>query len=761
MDNDNTQLYDLLPAIYRERDAQNNYPLRDLLDILARQGALVDRDIQQLYENLFIETCADWVVPYIGDLVSNNLLYDASRIPYVDTAKSLFPDLAGRDLLPPVAVRVRADVAKTIYYRRRKATPRMLEELAADVTGWSAHVVEFFQLLGWTQHLEHLRYPCQWTDLRSLDRLERLYGAFDETSHTVDVRHPAQQTGWHNIRNVGIFLWRLGAFPLENVSARQAGQPWQYHFSPLGNPAPLFTRQRREPDDGSLAIELNVPAPIRRPLFYADLQAYLALQLPRPGFTELYGPFGPLAGNPDYVPDTSLYVVLNGAPVDPSMIVCQRLDPWPAAQPPGQVIWVDAVSGRMAVGAGWPAAGPVDVFFHYGFSAGLGGGPYDREKWLVRQDWSPVPPPIRYQVQQKGVAPVFTKLIDAINQWQNDGRPNAVISILDSRNYPLPGSIALRNEGWLVIEAASGQRPLLQTSAAGLALDVSPPSPITNPDRNGSLTLSGVVVEGFLHVIGDLGQLRFLHSTLVPGRNFNTSTDGSPAHAGSSLIVDQGPANQPINEQLEVQAAFSILGSLVIPQTAAGIWLLDCILDGAGAAALADYAGAHSGPLHAERSTLFGTAQAKSLDASEVIFTAKIDVLRKQDGCVRFSYVVPGSRTPRRFRCQPDLAIDEAIALAEQTNPNLTQAQKDEITHFVQAWLSPSFSSNLYGQPAYAQLRLACPVEIRTGAEDGSEMGAFSHLKQPQRESNLRIRLQEYLPFGLDAGILYVPQEEL
>jgi len=35
-------------------------------------------------------------------------------------------------------------------------------------------------------------------------------------------------------------------------------------------------------------------------------------------------------------------------------------------------------------------------------------------------------------------------------------------------------------------------------------------------------------------------------------------------------------------------------------------------------------------------------------------------------------------------------------------------------------------------------------------------MGAFSHVKQPQRESNLRIRLDEYLPFGLQAGILYV-----
>jgi hypothetical protein len=48
------------------------------------------------------------------------------------------------------------------------------------------------------------------------------------------------------------------------------------------------------------------------------------------------------------------------------------------------------------------------------------------------------------------------------------------------------------------------------------------------------------------------------------------------------------------------------------------------------------------------------------------------------------------------------------------------------------------------------------PAEIATGAEDGSEMGAYCHLKQPQREANLRLRLEEYLPFGLEAGIIYV-----
>jgi hypothetical protein len=100
--------------------------------------------------------------------------------------------------------------------------------------------------------------------------------------------------------------------------------------------------------------------------------------------------------------------------------------------------------------------------------------------------------------------------------------------------------------------------------------------------------------------------------------------------------------------------------------------------------------------------------------------------------------------------------VADAVKEASQRSPALSQAERDEIRAFIESWLAPSFTSTNYGQPAYAQLRLRCPQEIRTGAEDGSEMGVFCHVKQPQRESNLRIRLDEYLPFGLEAGVVYV-----
>jgi hypothetical protein len=765
MANDTKSLYELLPSVYRERDAALNYPLRGLLRLIGNQAAEIDDDIAQLYSNLFIETCADWVIPYIGDLVSNNLLFDSSRIAVANTAQELFPDLQGRDLRPPVAVPVRADVAKTVYYRRRKATPRMLEELARDVTAWPAHVVEFFQHLGWNQHLEHLRYECQWADVRSLDAMDRIDGAFDQTMHTVDVRQIGQQEGWYNIPNVGFFLWRIKSYPLARVPARQASQPWQYHFSPLGNPAPLFTRLRPDPPSGRLVQEIDISAPIRPVLFYQDLETYRLTEPPRNDFTELYGSFDPLPADPTVSSETSFFIFLNGVPINPTLnpnapvaafqpqVVCGQLNPWPATRPTGAIVKVDVASGRLAIGDGFAVTSPVDVFFHYGFSGDAGGGPYDRRKWLIRRDSTP--PPKVYQVEEGGGAPLFNSVTAAIAQWQTDLRPNAIISILDSRNYALPGSIVLRNEGWLAIEAADRQRPLLQTPVTGTSVDVSAPVAPGDPDRNGSLTLSGVVVEGFLDVVGDLGQLRFLHSTLVPGRQLDE--DGKPKASNPSVIVEGLSATGAIiNTELKVEAAYSILGGLVVPENAAGIWILDSIVDGAGSAAISGPSASHSAPLTTERSTFFGTVLVKSLHASEAIFNDIADAQRTQDGCVRFSFVPPGSHVPRRYRCQPDLEIAQEIADALKRNPLLTALEQAEITSFIEGWLVPSFKARNYGSPYYAQLHLGCPEQIRTGAEDGSEMGAFCNLKQPQRESNLKIRLQEYLPFGLQAGIIYV-----
>ena len=60
------RLYHLLPAIYRMRDSDQGEPLRALLSLIEKEYDGVEQDIGALYENWFIETCQEWVVPYIG-----------------------------------------------------------------------------------------------------------------------------------------------------------------------------------------------------------------------------------------------------------------------------------------------------------------------------------------------------------------------------------------------------------------------------------------------------------------------------------------------------------------------------------------------------------------------------------------------------------------------------------------------------------------------------------------------------------------------
>ena len=150
---DAQRLYELLPAVYRLRDADRGGPLLALLGVIADQVAVVEENLAQLYDGQFIETCAPWVIPYIGDLIGYRTVHGVA----------------------PGGVSARAEVGHTIGFRRRKGTAAMLEQLARDVTGWDARVVEFFLLLATTQYMNHLRPGNAYApDLRRWEALERL-----------------------------------------------------------------------------------------------------------------------------------------------------------------------------------------------------------------------------------------------------------------------------------------------------------------------------------------------------------------------------------------------------------------------------------------------------------------------------------------------------------------------------------------------------------------------------------------------------------
>ena len=117
-----------------------------------------------------------------------------------------------------------------------------------------------------------------------------------------------------------------------------------------------------------------------------------------------------------------------------------------------------------------------------------------------------------------------------------------------------------------------------------------------------------------------------------------------------------------------------------------------------------------------------------------------------------FLLLEPCSRTPRRYECQPDLvrqAVEDRFLRGE-----ITAAERDAAIVHEEARVEPVFNSTRYGTPAYGQLANTCATEISTGADDESEMGVFHDLYQPQRAANLRTRLDEFTPAGMNAGII-------
>ncbi len=715
-------LYELLPVVHRLRDTERGLVLQAFLRAVSEQADLLKDDIDGLWDDLFIETCAEWVIPYIGDLVANTPIYE-------------------------VAGTHRADVANSIFYRRRKGTLPMLERLARDVTGWHAHAVAMFELLGWTQNLNHLRHqdapeaafpPYQFpraqnrvgtVDVRDLDAVDLIDSAFDITTHTVDVRPFVHGAGWHGIHKVGFFLWRLASFRLDRVMPARvaANDRARWYFSPLGNSAHLFTAMNRPAiPDGELSAEADVPGPIRPLAFYER----------------------PL----DYYPDPSDPTKpwsLSVEGVAAADVICKNLSKWDA--PPVNQVAVDVRRGRLMFGTSrLPAAGTVPrVSFAYGFGAELGGGPYPRARRALPGEADTVHDPAALDdlmtvgvdvPAQQATLEAALSTAGAAHHWSPATFEKTVVEIADSATYtPAGGTLAISAGAapagtQLVIQAHDGTRPLIagDISVSGTTLE--------------RLTLNGLVIAGRLRIRGAVEELRIEHCTLVPG--LGLTADGEPqTPAGISLDVESGAAT------FTARIDHSICGAIRMPADRHELHVTDSIVDApfdarhpnAERVAVGHDGVPPLGPLCTfERSTVLGSVRVRELRlGSESIFAAGVVWSeRRQHGCLRFSsYRREGSQTPRRYNCQPDLARDA-----------VPDARKDA----AEARVLPHFTETRYGWPAYAQLGLDCAPEIAKGAQDGSEMGTFSMLKQPQRETNLRVRLEEYLPFGLEPGLVYV-----
>jgi hypothetical protein len=289
------------------------------------------------------------------------------------------------------------------------------------------------------------------------------------------------------------------------------------------------------------------------------------------------------------------------------------------------------------------------------------------------------------------------------------------------------------------IRAADQYRPVIRLSGDLLISSAG----------EGQLLLNGLLITGgLLHLPAnsEMRQLRLVHSTLVPVTSSQTTSPPASVPVPSLLV-----------ESPDVSIEFeSCISGPIGAVDGAHVFIHNSIIDSGGETRLAygdvslfntnsppspnsfEQSGA---PLQIVNSTIVGKVSTLTMElASNTIFFADLEegdlwpasiyAERLQAGCVRFSYVPPGSRLPRLYRCQP--------------------AELEEATR-----LRPIFTSLRYGDAGYCQLSQLCAVEIREGADDQAEMGAFHDLYQPQREANLNSSLGEYLRFGLEAGVFF------
>lgn len=722
MSDNRDRLFELLPSIYRRRDAEAGWPLRALLQIITDQVNAVEGDITQLYQNWFIETCQDWVIPYIGDLIGYKLVHQAGE-PEDPTGNRALQ--LNKILIP------RREVANTIRFRRRKGTLALLEVLSNMAAGWPARAVQFYRLLCWTQAINHLR-PTQGrtTDLRQGDALQRLNGPFDEIAHNVDIHriNSKHAQGRYNINDVGLFVWRLKPYQVTKTAAycREEVGHNCYTFSVLGNDTPLYTLPEPEKTPTHVAGELNLPTPIRRRAFEERI------------ITE--GKERRRASADYYGINKSVLIWAEGwagtsqnDPIPRKAIIPADLRHWQYT-PPLDHVAVDPELGRIT----FPSRQlphKVSVSYQYAFSDDLGGGEYDR---ALRTDESTI-----YYV---GEGKEQTLLNKALERWQSDKPSHAIIEITDNSVFTEQIYVKLGKNQTLQIRASNRKRPIIRL----LDWHTDLPDDLTIEGTDGGcFALDGLLITGRgVQTRGKMDHLIIRHSTLVPSwTRWHDLRPRQPTRASVELL----------GSCMNVNLEHSIVGSIQVMhdevhEDPVKITVSDSIIDATNldreAVGARGYRLAHA-LLTFLRSTILGQIQVHAINLAEnCIFNGAIEVARRQMGCMRFCYVPPGSRTPRRYNCQPDLA-------EKTVRDSYGSLEVPFAIENARLRVRPQFNSVEYGTPTYCQLAESCAEEIVRGADDRSEMGVFHDLYQPQRAAILKARLEEYSQAYMDANTNY------
>jgi hypothetical protein len=714
-------LFERLPEIYRTRDAEQTPAnvLRAWLGAIEGAFGAVHADIGQLYENLFIDTCEDWVIPYLADLLGTSHLKGDPRT-------------------------LRADVADTIALRRRKGTLAAIERLAADLTGWACHCVELRHNLGWAQHLNHQRPAGGGTlPIRDPRSLALLGTPFDPFAWFPDTCAAANDVRRVNLPNLAIFLWRLAAYQLplvqpllKDVGATGATKEGQARYAlrfdlhPLDRPVKLFNAGRGI--GASLTSADAIPGPILAArLMGASAADYVAVDY----FDDSEEvPVGFDLG------DAGLHLFFP-ASLEPLVdwkwaFRGDNLCAWETGlrQPlrNGEVA-IDPVLGRIVIGVDTEAQRDklaVDAWFasfSYGAAGPVGAHPVARERPVDDSESKLIP--VGSRSGDMGLQEALNGVEAATENWIVEIR-DSFVHELDLQDLRLAHSLTIR--------APVGQRPIVRL-ARPLAFR---PAIVAAEDSEVPIVrLEGLYLaphatsfpEGEALISqAALSALEIVGCTLDPGGH--SLRDGSRAPMQAALALHNGYGLDS-DEQRDfvptprILVQRSVLGAIAIDDRYV-LTVESSIVDaGEGVSSSIDTRAigpassapnAWGAPFDFDGITCFGAVHVQSVGGSGGLFTRRFAVLDNQHGCIRASWFGGrANRLPPNHSC---LAAGEARLL---------------------------FTSERHSEPGYAQVAATSDVRIRTLGPDDDTMGAFGFQLDAHKWTNLQVRLRELMPVGV------------
>jgi hypothetical protein len=740
-------LFDRLPAIYRERDAdpETAGQLQAFVGLMDEVFAAIDADLETLYYDHFIDTCQDWLIPCIGDVLGVSHL---KGDPWT----------------------LRADVARTVAQRRRRGTLAVLESLAFTLTGWAAHAVELRERMLWNQHLNHQRPDLQTpprhiadairhgtVTLRDPGTLSFLGTPFDPFARTADLR-PTEGIHPHpSLPNLALFLWRLRDFqppvsqPVHVATLAQAAPgPDDAPFAarwladPLGRPTVLFNTFRFDPDADP--PELSVPDRTPGPMPPARLQD------------------GSPTGNAaEYV---AIDLFAGGRPADPGADAVGLVLHLPAATFAGtswttrganlcawelgltpplrrREIAIDPARGRLLFGLeddateGAALRRRLRVSATYGFPGPTGAHPIARP--VTPAVWLDEAPEVILATAHPG----GTSLRGALTGLASPGPPR-IVEIIDSMTHRLnladiadigtegaDPALTLARPLWL--RARSGQRPVVElrqplrlrplavigAEEAVRALDVR--------IEGVTLTLAGAPVAGRAVIEqAAVNSLTLEGVTLDPAGHI--VLDGTPTGARqppqTAFRLDRGFGFANPNEA----AAFELEPDVVLTRCIAGpiamadtfaLSLAASLIDGGagvgaagpGFAVSADAAEETAfGPrLAFAGATLLGRTRVTAADGAGGLFVHDLAVRDHQSGCLHESWFGGAdNRLPPHHGCL--FGAEAPLA----------------------------FTSTVFDRPGYGQLaRPRTDRRILEIGPEADEMGTFGYLLNTHRWKNL------------------------